>query len=89
MTKSKITRREFIKISAVASGVLVGGSVVQAALWAKIKTVEESRLLMGTIINLTLVSNDEKQAKLAIEQTFSQRWNNWWASLITANLIAL
>jgi thiamine biosynthesis lipoprotein len=70
-TPSTISRRHFLQITAVASTVFLGGRWVQR-LAQKTTTLHQTRLLMGTLINLTLVTDDAEQGELAIAATFAE-----------------
>jgi thiamine biosynthesis lipoprotein len=80
-TKPKyVSRREVIKILAL-SGVGIGLGVKILDLIQGSQTLRkysETRLLMGTVINLTVIAPDEDGFPLVIEKTFSemQRWIN-------------
>jgi len=72
-TKHKaISRRDFIKITAVAGGVLVGGKLVFDLTNEQFVTVEDSRFLMGTIINLAVVAESKAAGDAAITATFAE-----------------
>jgi thiamine biosynthesis lipoprotein len=68
----KITRREFIKITAAASGLLVGGGYLFHQLEGQFVTVKETRMLMGTVINLSLIAESKFAADQAITATFAE-----------------
>jgi thiamine biosynthesis lipoprotein len=70
-TSKTITRRHFLQITAVASTVFLGGRWVQR-LAQKTTTLHQTRLLMGTLINLSLVTDDAAQGEQAIEATFAE-----------------
>ena len=71
--RSKISRRDFLRISALTAGAVVLGAVTTRRLLeiGELKRVHESRILMGSVANLTLVSDDEAQALQAIRETFA------------------
>jgi len=72
-TTSRLGRREFLKIAA-CSGLALGlGSVLtrHELERRRLKEVRHTVSLMGTILNLTLVSEDERQAQKAIQITLS------------------
>ena len=56
--KQKLSRRDFIKITAVAGSALVGGKLLFDLVKDQFVTVRETRLLMGTIINLAVVAEN-------------------------------
>ena len=66
-----VNRRDFLKISAMAGGILAGGGMLRAFLYPEPVVVTDSRLLMGTIINLTLVAENERQGRDTIAATFA------------------
>lgn len=63
--KKHISRREFLRIVAVGGA---AGLAVKAGIdfQSHQRTVSETRLLMGTIVNLTMVSDDPAQARTAL-----------------------
>jgi thiamine biosynthesis lipoprotein len=71
--KEKLSRRDFIKITAVAGGALVGGKLlIDLFDEQRFITVKETRVLMGTIINLSVVAHSQSDAEHAIEATFAE-----------------
>jgi thiamine biosynthesis lipoprotein len=72
ITQHKLTRRDFIKITALAGGVLVGGSLLHLTWEPKNVIVRDTRLLMGTIIDITLVAESNKAGQTALNATFSE-----------------
>ena len=72
--KKKITRRDFVRISAIAAGVVAAGSFGIKALIssAELKRHSETRKLLGTFITITLIDNDPDRATGAIEDTFAE-----------------
>ena len=72
MEKHTISRRDFIKISAVAGSLLVGGKLLSGLIGDGLAVVKESRLLMGTIINLAVVAESRGAAEGAIKATFAE-----------------
>lgn len=73
--KDRITRRSFLKILAI-SGAALGSSVLAGKAGLKYLLAENgqyihrsSHVLMGTVLNFTLVSADKQQAELAINAT--------------------
>ncbi len=71
-SQSKISRRDFIKICAVAGGVVAGSSLLHFSLKAKNVTVRDTRLLMGTVIDITLVAETSQLGQAAINAAFSE-----------------
>lgn len=66
-----LSRRHFLQITAVASTVFLGGRWLQRQ--AKRATaVHQTRLLMGTLINLTLVGEDTAHSEQALAATFAE-----------------
>ena len=65
-----INRRHFLKIFAATAGVLAGGRLLQQQ--QRLSTVQETRLLMGTVINLALFSEDEREGRRAMAATFAE-----------------
>lgn len=68
-----IARRGFLKITAVAAGLGVAGWMAgwpcDGERWTK---VEETRLLMGTVANLTVLTTDRAQGLAAIAACFGE-----------------
>ncbi len=87
-----LSRRHFLQITAVASTVFLGGRWVQR-LAQQTTAVHETRLLMGTIINLTLVGEDTAQSQQALAATFAEmerliaffNWRQPGSALATLN----
>jgi thiamine biosynthesis lipoprotein len=72
-TKERLSRRDFIKITAVAGGALVGGKLLLDLFdEQRYITLKETRVLMGTIINLAVVAHSQSDAEHAIEATFTE-----------------
>lgn len=66
-------RRDFLKISAVAGAVLASGGVFgRRWLDSQSVSVHETRLLMGTVLNLTLVAPSEASGRQAIQATLDE-----------------
>ena len=70
--RSRLNRREFLKILAVAGGVAVGGDILQNLLGTRAIVLHENRYLMGTVINLTLVAESREQGQAAISEVFQE-----------------
>lgn len=87
-----LSRRHFLQITAVASTVFLGGRWVQR-LVKQPTAVHQTRLLMGTIINLTLVGEDTAQSQQALAATFAEmerlialfNWRQPGSALATLN----
>lgn len=69
--ENNLSRRQFLKIMAVAGGVGVAAKLGFDAI-GKLEKVSETRLLMGTIINLTVIAPSQAQAQKALDATFSE-----------------
>ena len=70
---SEISRRDFIKITAAAGGALLGGKLLTDLLQAeRLVNVRDTRVLMGTMINLAVVARTSVEAKAAIDATFAE-----------------
>ncbi len=68
----KLTRRDFLKITAVAAATLAGGGGTWAWLQQRPGRIQQTRLLMGTVVNLTVVAEDAKAAREAVDATFAE-----------------
>lgn len=66
-----LSRRHFLQITAVAGTVFLGGRWFNR-LTTTPASHSETRLLMGTLINLTVVTDDPQQAQQAITATFTE-----------------
>ncbi|MFP3855325.1 MAG: FAD:protein FMN transferase, partial [Anaerolineales bacterium] len=68
-----VERRDFLKISAVSGAVVAGAA---AGGWAlrrgQAVKVQETRLLMGTIINMTVLAESRKGGEAAVEATLAE-----------------
>lgn len=72
-----LDRRHFLRITAVAGGAFIAGQAGKRWLGRSIPqttTITETRLLMGTLITLSLVADDAKreQGRAAIAATFAE-----------------
>lgn len=67
-----VSRRDFLKITAVAGTLLAGGKLLRMGIPLKPVTLHESQTLMGTVINLVVVSSDAKEGRSAIEAAFAE-----------------
>jgi thiamine biosynthesis lipoprotein len=72
IAQRKLTRRDFIKITALAGGVLVGGGLLRLSLEPKSIIVRDTRMLMGTVIDITLVAESNEAGQAALNATFSE-----------------
>lgn len=71
---AKITRRQFLRITASAGALLAGGSGLASLSnrTAAPLRVQESRIVMGSMANLTLLSDDSARARQAIRAAFER-----------------
>lgn len=69
---AKVSRRNFLKISAVACWLAAGGHLAVNLARHAPQTVSEARTVMGTVINLALITPDVKLGRQAIDATFSE-----------------
>jgi thiamine biosynthesis lipoprotein len=67
-----LTRREFLKITAIPAGLLVAGRLIEASSRRSPRVFHETRLMMGTVINLTVLSTGGDEAGYAIRTTFAE-----------------
>jgi thiamine biosynthesis lipoprotein len=66
------TRRDMLKITAVAGTLALGGKLVANCWLPRPQTIRETRTLMGTIINLALVTDDKRAGRAVIEAAFAE-----------------
>lgn len=66
----KFSRRDFLKITAVAGGGLIGASLFSKKIWQSSYVVTDTRELMGTIIHLKIVCRDEEEGREVIRNTY-------------------
>ncbi len=70
---TKLSRRQFLSITASAGLLLAGGLGVASRSKAQAAdSFRESRLVMGSIANLTIISADAQQAQAAIRAAFDR-----------------
>lgn len=67
-----ISRRQFLKITAVAGGLLACGRLLQTSLDYPDHTLRETRTLMGTVINLVVIAPERQAGCDAIKETFAE-----------------
>ncbi|HEX9030031.1 MAG TPA: FAD:protein FMN transferase [Anaerolineales bacterium] len=70
----RLNRRGFLKIVA-AAGLTVGLGAAAGRHWLEAQaasTVQETRLLMGTVINLTVFAEDPQKGQAAVQATFEE-----------------
>jgi thiamine biosynthesis lipoprotein len=68
----KINRRDFIKITAITGGVLAGGKFLLDLLGEDHVIVKETRVMMGTIINLAVVAESQSAGEGAVAATLAE-----------------
>lgn len=66
-----MTRRRFLQITAVSGSLLLGGNVWRL-MQRRAHTISQTRTLMGTIINLVLVSESADKGEAAAAATFDE-----------------
>jgi FAD:protein FMN transferase len=71
-TTHSLSRRQFLKITAAVSGLLVGGHLLRVGFDTPTHTLRETRTLMGTIINLVVIAGDRPAGQEAIAATFAE-----------------
>ncbi len=71
MSKNNLTRRDFLKIVAVSGAAGLAFEFGWDALTAD-TVVSETRLLMGTLVNITAIGSNPKTASVAIRTCLSQ-----------------
>jgi thiamine biosynthesis lipoprotein len=67
-----LSRREFLKITALAGGVMAVGSLVELEFRQRRLSLKEEREMMGTVVHLTVIADDEKLRRQALHHTFEQ-----------------
>lgn len=67
-----VSRRQFLQITAVAGSLLAGGQVLRHLQRLQPVTVRQTRLLMGTVVNLALVVADEAEGEATIAATLAE-----------------
>jgi thiamine biosynthesis lipoprotein len=72
MKQHRLSRRDFIKITALAGGVIVGGGLLHLSWDPKCVIVRDTRLLMGTVIDITLVAESDRSGRIALSTAFSE-----------------
>ncbi|HML22398.1 MAG TPA: FAD:protein FMN transferase [Aggregatilinea sp.] len=73
LNKTRFSRRQFIKITALAGGVVaLGGVGLDLARSPGVQRVQETCLLLGTVANLTVISDDPGTARAAIRASFER-----------------
>ena len=71
MAKKQLSRRDFIKIIAVAGG---GAAALKLGLGIKAQpvVVTDTRLLMGMMVNLTIIGGDQHRIQQAIHESLDR-----------------
>lgn len=72
--KSNLSRRDFIRLTAVGAGALAIGGITLKEILAEpsLKTYTETRALLGTFVTITVVDTSETSAKQAVRETFDE-----------------
>lgn len=65
------SRRDFLKITAVAGGGLAGTYLLSKSRFSQPIIISDTRVLMGTIIHLKVVCFDEEEGKTAVNATYA------------------
>ena len=66
MSRQILSRRQFLQIVAVG-GIAGATAKLSFDAWKRMETITETRLLMGTVVNLTVVSDDPAKARTAVQ----------------------
>jgi thiamine biosynthesis lipoprotein len=69
---SSLSRRDFLKITAISGAGLVAYGVTGQMQRAQHLQLNETRSLMGTIVHLTVLTADESAGRTALESTFGE-----------------
>ncbi len=72
--KPMVSRRDFLKIVAFSGAVGLGLKYAPVLL-EQSATISETRLLMGTLVNLTLIGDDREAARLVVQSCLNQMEN--------------
>jgi thiamine biosynthesis lipoprotein len=67
-----MSRRNFLKITAVAAAALAVPEIAHQALRVRQIQLTETRSLMGTIVHLTVITPDETTGRKALDATFGE-----------------
>lgn len=71
--KNSLGRRDIIKITAVAGAALLGKSILdRVPAEGSLTALRDTRLMMGTLIHLTVLSEDAPNGRAAIKATFNE-----------------
>lgn len=71
---TKLTRRDFIKISAAGTGALALGGISLKELLAQpeLKTCSQTQSLLGTLVTIKVVDTDHEKARNMVVNTFNE-----------------
>jgi len=72
ISSSKYSRRDFLKITAAAGTLLAGGGLLGWGLNSGLSTLRQTRTMMGTVINLAVITEDESFGRAVIEAVFAE-----------------
>jgi thiamine biosynthesis lipoprotein len=72
--KKGLSRRDFIRITAIGAGVLAVGGICLKEILAepKLKTYAETRALLGTFVTIKVVDTNNDKAKQMAQDTFAE-----------------
>ena len=72
--KSGLSRRDFIRITAVGAGILTFGGIGLHEILKEpeVKTCTKTRLLLGTFVTIKAVDTNESKARMAVKNTFDE-----------------
>ncbi|MAH21332.1 MAG: thiamine biosynthesis protein ApbE [Thaumarchaeota archaeon] len=74
--KQSVTRRNFLRVTAIGTGILVAGGIGIKQLLSnsvpEFRRHSETRELLGTLITITLIDTDESRAVNTVESTFAE-----------------
>ncbi len=69
---SRISRREFLKITACTAGGLALMGAAKTFLEKRRAVISESRFLLGTVINLTVVADEHQEGEQVVNKAFTE-----------------
>jgi thiamine biosynthesis lipoprotein len=72
--KRELSRRDFIRITAIGAGVLAVGGIGLKEILAepKLKTYAETRPLLGTFVTIKVIDTNENKARQMVRDTFTE-----------------
>lgn len=72
--RRELSRRDFIRITAIGAGILAIGGIALKELFAEpeLKTYAETMPLLGTFITIKVVDTDEDKAREMVQDTFTE-----------------